>query len=202
MKEFEKFLNLFLKRLIRPAVLTGRKIYQKFPPSLKKKLTTDNLELAIIILLILILFGSYFWPASEADQNKLAVSRWPLSIKNHLQLAQSYFDNDELNKTEIEVEKAKRLYKFFKIFDFKKRAAEKIKAGESLVSQPEKIKKQINYWQTILKDKPNFRDVYLHLSLLHYQLWQDEKAKQAWEKAFYLDPNNENVQAIGELVNQ
>lgn len=197
MNDFKVFLILFFRRLFKPAILVGKKIYQQLPLSIKKHLTSSNFQLITVYCLLFTLLISYFLPRSKIDKNRLAVARWPLSIKKHVQMAKTFFENGSLEKAKLEITKAKKVYQFFKFFDFKGKAKKYLKEGESLINQPEAIKKKIDYWETVLKTKPNFRDVYLRLSLLYYQLYEDEKAKQTWEKAFYLDPNNEVVREVG-----
>lgn len=199
MNDFKVFLILFFKRLFRPAAFVWQKAYQPLPQPIKKHLTLSNLQLFVLCFLFFVLLISYFLPRSKIDKNRLAVARWPLSIKKHVQMAKTFFENGNLEKAKLEITKAKKLYQFFKFFDFRGKAKKYLKEGENLINQPEAIKKKIDYWETVLKTKPNFRDVYLRLSLLYYQLYEDKKAKQAWEKAFYLDPNNEIVREVGRL---
>lgn len=202
MIDFKVFLTLFFKRFLKPVNLVKEKVYQKIPSSIKSYLTTDNLQFFILALLLLLILSSYLWPKTKVDQTRIAVARWPFSVKKHVQLAKVFFENGDLKKARLEITKAKDLYQFLAIFDFKRKTKSTLETGELLINQPENIEEQINYWQTILKTKPDFRDAYLRLSLLYYQLQQDEKAKEAWQKAFYLDPNNEIVEEIGKLIGE
>lgn len=62
------------------------------------------------------------------------------------------------------------------------------------------IEKEIISWEKILETKPEYRDVFLRLSLLNWQLFQTDQAKIYWDKANYLDPNNLDVQKVGEII--
>lgn len=63
-----------------------------------------------------------------------------------------------------------------------------------------KIEQQISEWEKILETKPNYRDILLRLTLLHYQIYNQEKAQENWLKVNYLDPNNQEVQKVGQII--
>jgi tetratricopeptide (TPR) repeat protein len=58
---------------------------------------------------------------------------------------------------------------------------------------------EINYWKQIIKEEPSYRDGYLQLSLLYYQIDDSTAAASYWQAANELDPNNNTVKAIGKL---
>lgn len=62
------------------------------------------------------------------------------------------------------------------------------KAAEVLIKKPDSIRRQISQWERWLTENNEARDVLLKLSLLSYQIYQDEQAKTFWQRAFYLDP--------------
>jgi len=200
MKDFVSFFNLFFNRLVKPFSLAGQKILFLTPGFIKNKLFSADLKLTSLYLLTTVLLINYFLPRKETSQAKLEVARWPLSVKKHLQLSKSFFNNGQLDEAQLEVEKGKKLYFFLKTVDFTKKTELEIQKTVKLVSQPEQIKQQIEQEKEILKSKPSSRDTHLKLSLLYYQLWQNKEAKKAWQKAFYLDPNNKTVQQIGKLL--
>lgn len=74
------------------------------------------------------------------------------------------------------------------------------KAYEESLKQKAVIEQEISSWEKILQEEPSYRDVLLRLSLLNYQIYENEKAKAYWEKANYLDPNNADVQKVGEII--
>ena len=74
------------------------------------------------------------------------------------------------------------------------------KAYEESLRQKAVIIQEIESWEKILQEKPEFRDILLRLSLLNYQIYENEKAKSYWEKANYLDPNNKEVQRVGKII--
>lgn len=130
----------------------------------------------------------------------LAVARWPNSISKHIELGKALFNLGDLPQAQTEIKLAQNLYKYWKMVDINGRLKKQIEEGDQYINQKVIIKSQIGQLETILRDKPHYRDVYLQLSILNYQLWQDEKAREYWNKAFYLDPNNEKVQEVGKKI--
>lgn len=135
-------------------------------------------------------------------QSQLAASRWPLSVTAHLQMAKTYFNNNDLKNAKSELEKAKYYYKYLKILDIFGKTNQNINKVNKLINTPDEIQTQISHLEEFLQNTPDMRDINLHLSLLYYQLKNDEQAIKNWDKAFYLDPNNETVQEIGKELNK
>ena len=50
---------------------------------------------------------------------------------------------------------------------------------------------EIEYWENILKKQPYSRDALVNLSILKRIISQDEDAKELWQKAELIDPNNQ-----------
>lgn len=46
----------------------------------------------------------------------------------------------------------------------------------------------------------NTRDVWLKLALLNWQVFDEEKAKEYWQKAWWIDPNNEQVTSLRQVI--
>lgn len=61
------------------------------------------------------------------------------------------------------------------------------------VYRKENLNDQINYWEKLIKNQPTYRDGYLELSFLYYQLNYEEPAFRYWKKAKEIDPNNKTV---------
>lgn len=55
--------------------------------------------------------------------------------------------------------------------------------------QREPIEKEIKEWEEIVEKTPTYRDGYLKLATLYWQLRQDDKAKAALERVKEIDPN-------------
>jgi tetratricopeptide (TPR) repeat protein len=156
-----------------------------------KKIKLYWLTILLIILLLYSLFIQNFF-LSQFDLAKQAVSRWPMLSKPHLLMAQAFF-NDGSEKCFQELETAKQSWlKNQKI----------IIETEKLISQPEKINQEIAFWQEKINEGLQNPAVYLTLASLNYQIDNIEKAREYWQKAFYLDPNNQEVEKIKKLINQ
>jgi len=165
----------------------------------EKKIALVNILTLIIVLLFSIFLGNHLYPKSEITQTQLGISNWPLSAKKHSEMAKAYFNHGDEKKAVIELKKAESLYHSLGFLDIRGNTKKQLTETKTLLYQPEKIRQDISYWKTVLKTKPHYRDVFLRLSLLNYQLYQNEKAREYWEKAFYLDPNNETVQEFGQI---
>lgn len=76
----------------------------------------------------------------------------------------------------------------------------KFSAVESAVFAEEELREEIREWKNVLKTQPGYRDGYLQLALLHYKLSEDFEALKNWQEAWRLDPNNEQVAKMGDLL--
>ncbi|MCX6817023.1 MAG: hypothetical protein NTZ93_04100 [Candidatus Beckwithbacteria bacterium] len=74
------------------------------------------------------------------------------------------------------------------------------RAFQASQKQKTVIQQEIVSLEKELEKKPEYRDVLLKLALLNYQILETEKAKEYWNRANYLDPNNLEVQKIGEVI--
>ena len=200
MSELVKFTNFFFSRIIQPLQIIGKKVYRSLPQVIKLKLIAFDLSLITIILLFLILWLNYFWPRNIFVSQRLAVARWPNSIKKHVELGKVLFDLGDLPQAQVEIQQAEKIYKYWQVMDINGRLKEQIKEGRQYVDQKAVIESQVSKLEAILQDKPHYRDVYLQLSVLYYQVWQGDKAKEYWNKAFYLDSNNEKVEEVGKKI--
>ncbi len=153
-----------------------------------------------IIVLTLILLTNFLWPRNKIFSTQLNTARWPLSIKRHLQMAKTYFENGYEHEAIKEYQQAERLYQYFSFIDLSKTFKNQLEETKKIVYQRQRLKNQIEGWETVLKSKPYYRDVLVHLSVLNYQIWEDEKAKEYWQQAFYLDPNSPQVQEMGKIL--
>jgi tetratricopeptide (TPR) repeat protein len=74
------------------------------------------------------------------------------------------------------------------------------KAYEESLRQKAVIIQEIESWEKVLETKPEYRDILLRLALLNWKIYNNDKAKEYWEKANYLDPNNIEVQKVGKII--
>lgn len=69
-------------------------------------------------------------------------------------------------------------------------------------SSKRKIEAEVDYWQKVVDKLTDYRDAYIHLSALFYQLNRLDEAKANLQKAIELDPNHPIVQKLRELFDQ
>lgn len=149
-------------------------------------LATAKKALLFIILLFL-LFAS-LWPRTGFQKAAWEVGKWPNNPHLHLALAKEYAQVHHFNLVQKEVSQANSLNPL-SLYENKamleKIFAEKIKKQE--------IEKEIKRWEEILKEYPGFRDVYLRLSLLYWQLYDNLMADTYLKNASRLSPNYSTV---------
>ncbi|GEM_PF-1802716 len=69
-----------------------------------------------------------------------------------------------------------------------------------LESERMKLSKQVSYWKQVISKYQNYRDGYLQLALLEYQLGNSEQAKMYVNKALELDPNFEQGKELERIL--
>ena len=68
------------------------------------------------------------------------------------------------------------------------------------VEKKTSLETEIKTWEKILAEKPDYRDIYLKLGLLNWMINNQERAKENWDRASYLDPNDKVVQEVGRII--
>jgi hypothetical protein len=62
------------------------------------------------------------------------------------------------------------------------------------------LKRRYRYWQSVAGAKPDYRDAYITLSLLAYQLGNADASGLWLARAENLDPNHEAIARISQLL--
>ena len=75
--------------------------------------------------------------------------------------------------------------------------------SRTLGLQTKAVPKQetVYQWEQILTERPDYRDGWIELATLYYELGEKEKAKEAISQAKNLDPNNENILSFEKFLN-
>ena len=68
------------------------------------------------------------------------------------------------------------------------------------ISNDKKIQEEILFWENISKKFPNYRDAYLKLSVLSWKIHLDDRANFYLDEAKKIDPNNEMVNQVENLL--
>ncbi|HUS59758.1 MAG TPA: hypothetical protein VMX76_00010 [Nevskiaceae bacterium] len=148
--------------------------------------------LAGVALLIFLIVYSLTLPKNQFQQAKEKLVKNPNEFEAHLILAEEFLKNNQFEKAEKELlmaQEQKPNSKLKKLWQKK------------LYSDPKDIKKLIQAWEKIVAEKPDYRDAYLSLSWLHYQNYEDQKAKNYLQKTIELDPNFEPTLKLQKIIN-
>lgn len=163
--------------------------------------------MAILGLLVLFLAINLFprlpLESLEIEQAKLAVMLAPNNISNHLLLVQEYLKRGDMAAVERELNLAQNV-----TISYKPSARNSVlgaslspaKIWEKINNEPQRINNEITHWENIIKDKPDYRDAYLQLAILNYQIYQTDKAKVYLQKAANLDPNFEATKELEKII--
>lgn len=162
-----------------------------------QKLNPHTLLAVLVLSLTLV---SFLLPRDQLTQTRLQADRFPLSAKKQLVLSRVLLQSGWENEALAAFLRAEKLAAKFGFLDSSGKLTGDLVNTQTLVYQPQKIKAEINYLNEVLIGKPHYRDLFLRLAVLHCQLYQDELARDYWQKAFYLDPNNWEVQQVGKLI--
>jgi len=183
-----------LKPLFNYLKCLGQRLYRPVRPFLNPLLKKIKLSYVLGGLILIGLLGN-FWPVSKNYQAQERAAWWPWSTKAHSQMALAWFENGDENKALEELRLANKLLIIKTL-----RAKTPLKNAEVAINRPKRIRQEIESWEKVLQARPSYRDILLKLSLLNYQIYENDKAKSLWEKANYLDPNNVEVQKVGKII--
>lgn len=128
------------------------------------------------------------------EQTKNKAAERPRDLKSKLILSRLLYQNNNLDTSEIELEKILSSSKYDP--DTKLKATkllEKIKAEKNA---PGEIRGEINRWQKLNLNYPNSRDINLKLAFLNWKIYRVFEAKKLLTKAEMLDPNNAKTKKI------
>jgi len=166
----------------------------KFFPQISRKI---NAGFRILVVLVLILWvGLNLFPSfSPLDNLKTTVLKNLRSPGIHLELVNQLLKNNQVDEAEKEV-----LYSLqFSPND--QNLQKKLEEIKKIKSQPAELRKEIQKWEKIVRDKPDYRDGYFQLAVLHYQLYENKKAKEYLEKTLAFDPNFEAGKELLKIIN-
>lgn len=168
------------------------------------------LKAVVLVAVAAFLALNLFWQLSTEPtrirQAKLAVMLSPNDLSNHLLLTQKYLDQGNMKAVERELILAQNLStRPASSFPLPTSSVlgvtlSPLKILEKIKNEPQKIKDEIVFWEKIVADKPNYRDGYLRLALLNYQIYENQKARVYLERAKTLDPNFETTKELEKIL--
>lgn len=135
-----------------------------------------------IILIFFLIVASWLFPPTESQKLKTQLLNNPQDLNSQLKLTEIFLETHQF-------EEAGKIL----LLTGKNQNDSQVKElwQQKYLSDPEDIQKLIAFWEKIIEEKPDYRDAYLQLVVLHYKLWQNEKAQAYLEKALVVDPNFE-----------
>ena len=71
---------------------------------------------------------------------------------------------------------------------------------QSVISHRDVIQKQQYYWEGIVRTYPDYKDAYVMLATINYQLGDKNAAQNAIGKALEIDPNDKRAQELKEKL--
>ena len=181
------------KNLIKYTKVLLRRVYRPVKPVLSPLLKKTKMWHVLGLLVVIGSAGSLFTGWRVTPQERAA--RWPWSSRSHSEMAVAWFEAGDEKKAIDELKLANKLF-FIKT----KVNKESLLRANNKVVEPEKIRQEIKNWEQVLETMPYFKDVFLRLAVLNYQLYEDEQAKYYFEQAEYLDPNDTEVLEIKKLI--
>lgn len=122
----------------------------------------------------------------------IAGLRSPTAPSVHQALAQAYWQQGLLSQAKRELSYAQDI-----INDMRETAGQEVLGAstdprELLVQweqEPERLRRQYRFWQTVAREKPDYRDAHLVTGSLAYQLGYYKDAEQYIQQARRIDPN-------------
>jgi tetratricopeptide (TPR) repeat protein len=166
----------------------------------KRKVSFQALRFASAIFILgVFLLPNFFVEDINFFKAKLAVLAHPRSPRAHLQLAEVAAFNFDWELSKKEYQMAYELYSQNKNINSEELDS-LFSNVEFTVFKERYLREEIARWEGIIEKQPGYRDGYLRLALFYYQLSIKERAFDNWQRAWKLDPNNEQVSRVGKLI--
>ena len=157
-----------------------------------------------VALIIFLLIGSFLYPKNELQILKWRLLQNPNDFQAHLALAEKLLDNNQFQEAEQTLLVAQQIKilgdKDTKILGEKTNSKISELWQREYYSNPEDIQRLIEAWEKIVQEKPNYRDGYLQLAILHYKIYENEKAKEYLNKALEIDPNYQLTRELEKIL--
>lgn len=136
-------------------------------------------------------------------QHNWSVLTNPFSFKDHVVLAQDAWLNNNWQEAKNELLIAQSLLKspdqdaLSNVLGTSTSPLDILKQWEQ---EPARKTNEEHFWQTIVSQKTDYRDAYIQLSALNYQLNNNQKATSYLDTARTLDPNFPYIQKLAKLL--
>jgi len=155
-----------------------------------------------VALLFFIFLYSLFLPKDKFQLAKERLVKNPNDFEARLILAEEYLINNQIEEAEEELVAVSSIQPSTgskqQVLGLSSRLDELWLRWQE--KKPEEVEKLITEWEDIISEKLDYRDGYLQLTLLHYRLYENEKAKEYLQKALELDPNFEPTRELEKFL--
>ncbi len=140
-------------------------------------ITTKSFFYLLLLGLIVLNYHTLLFPQDEIySRLKTASLTYPPSVESFIKLA-NYLEKRGLpNEANQQYDLAGRI------------SADKQVLGSQTEEKKLLLISKLDYWQNILKNKPDYRDGYLQMALIFKELGLNDKANEAYQKAKNFDP--------------
>lgn len=170
-------------------------IPRNFTAGLREKKHPFRVWLVVVIFFLFLSWLSH-GPPSSFEKLKSALVRDYQNPKIHLMLAEQYRKANDLSSARGELLLGLSYQP----------ESEELKTAlveiENLLNQPKQIQQEINRWEKITQDFPGYRDAYLKLTQLYFELYQNDKARENLSRAIELDPNFEPTRELEKVLRE
>ncbi|MBI4064815.1 hypothetical protein HY409_00390 [Candidatus Gottesmanbacteria bacterium] len=158
-----------------------------------------HLERFIYVSMILAIFSLNIYVqinlqhplASEID----VLLRAPYSAKAHEKLAQIFWEQGFIDEGKKELLLAQSVASQSDSSVLGITSRRKLWEEES-----QRLQREFAFWKKVAKEKPTYRDAFIQLTLLSYQLGYDKDAKEYLSRVQSLDPNNKYRSELEKLL--
>lgn len=146
-------------------------------------------------------------PKNQFQSLKEKLIRQPDDFEAHLQLAEKFLANNQLPEAERALALAQNLQ--LRTSNLEQSSQVLGEQTESKLSElwqqkqyadPQDVRRLIAAWEKIMMEKPDYRDGWLQLAILHYKLYENDLAKENLQKALSIDPNYAPAKELEEVI--
>lgn len=155
------------------------------------KVTFYSLIFSTTILAILTLHGSLFPEQETLTLLTRAILIQPFNPEPHRKLGEFLLRQGAIAQAQQELTLAKDLGD-----------SQAQQAYELQQRSLKQLQQQVEVWEKQVQTRPDYRDAYLQLALLYYQLGERAQARENIAKARQLDPVYPAVKQLTDLVDQ
>ncbi|OGV89007.1 hypothetical protein A2Z41_02560 [Microgenomates group bacterium RBG_19FT_COMBO_39_10] len=155
-----------------------------------------------VAIMTLIIFGSLFTSKDNFQKVKDNLLKNPDDFQSQITMAETLLANNQFEEAEKVLLLAESQVKQTNGQILGKQTNLKLEElwQKKFYSDPNDIEKLIMAWEKIIEEKPGYRDGYLQLAYLYYQLYENEKTEEYLKKAIELDPNYQPARALKQLI--